>query len=119
MLAREALLLELRLLARELGWGVKPGKMVLEVGPDFDVDKGTALTRLAREHRLTSAIALGDDLTDCAAFGALHALTTESGLEGAAVAVVDAETPEPVLLKADYRLEGRGEVGEFLHLLAG
>ena len=102
--------------ARELR--VKEGKMVVEVGPDVDVNKGTAVEELTREVGLSSAIVLGDDVTDCDAFDAVHRLAETQGFSGAAVAVIDGETPPDVILKADYWLDGRGEVEEFLRWLA-
>ncbi len=57
-------------------------------------------------------------MTDCDAFDALRGLIRERGLKGAAVAVVDEETPEAVLRKADYCLSGSGEVEEFLGWMA-
>ncbi len=105
-------------LAAGRGLGIKEGKMVLEIGPRVEVNKGTAVGRLAREYELTGAIVLGDDVTDCDAFDALHGLMREGGLKGAAVAVVDEETPEALLRRADYRLSGAGEVEEFLRWMA-
>ena len=105
-------------LAARRGLGIKEGKMVWEIGPGVGVNKGTAVSRLAREHELTGAIVLGDDVTDCDAFDAVHGLICERGIRGAAVAVVDEETPEAVLWKADYRLSGLGEVEEFLRWMA-
>ena len=92
--------------------------MVLEIGPGAGVNKGTAVDRLAREFGLMGAIFLGDDVTDCDAFDAVHRLIGERDLEGAAVAVVDEETPEAVLRKADYCLSGSEEVEEFLRWMA-
>ena len=97
---------------------IKEGKMVVEVGPTAEVNKGTAADRLARGAGLTGAIVLGDDVTDCDAFEAVHDAGLGRGFRGAAVAVVDGETPKAVLQKADYRLEGRGEVEEFLRWMA-
>ena len=97
---------------------IKEGKMVVEVGPTAEVNKGTAVSRLVREFGLTGAIVLGDDVTDCDAFDAVHDAGLGRDFRGAAVAVVDEETPNAVLLKADYRLEGRGEVEEFLRWMA-
>ena len=108
----------LKPLAANRGLGIKDGKMVLEIGPRVEVNKGTVLGRLAREYGLKGAIVLGDDVTDCDAFDALHGLVYEGDLKGAAVAVVDVETPEAVLRKADYRLMGSGEVEEFLRWMA-
>ena len=67
---------------------------------------------------MTGAIFLGDDVTDCDAFDALHELACEKALKGAAVAVVDRESPEVVLRKADYCLSGTEEVEEFLRWMA-
>ena len=105
-------------LAAARGLDTREGKMVLEIGPGGGVDKGTAVARLAREFELTGGIVLGDDVTDGDAFDALHELMSDRGLNGAAVAVVDEETPEVVLRKADYRLSGTGEVEEFLRWMA-
>ena len=105
-------------LAAGRGLGIKEGKMVLEIGPGVEVNKGTAVNRLAREYELAGAIVLGDDVTDCDAFDALRGLVRERGLRGAAVAVVDEETPEALLRRADYRLSGSEEVEEFLRWMA-
>ena len=116
--AQSAVAQMLKPLAAGRGLGIKEGKMVLEIGPRVEVNKGTALDRLAREYELTGAIVLGDDVTDCDAFDALHGLMREWDLKGAAVAVVDEETPEALLRRADYRLSGPGEVEEFLRWMA-
>lgn len=115
---RSALSQMLKSLAVERGLEIREGKMVLEIGPGAGVNKGTAVDRLAREFELTGAIFLGDDVTDCDAFDALHELARAGCLKGAAVAVVDRETPEGVLQKADYCLSGPGEVEEFLRWMA-
>ena len=116
--ARSALSQMLKSLAADHGLEIREGKMVLEIGPGAGVNKGTAVDRLAREFGLMGAIFLGDDVTDCDAFDAVHRLIGERDLEGAAVAVVDEETPEAVLRKADYCLSGSEEVEEFLRWMA-
>lgn len=116
--ARSALSQMLKSLAVERGLKIREGKMVLEIGPGAGVNKGTAVDRLAREFELTGAMFLGDDVTDCDAFDALHELIHARGLNGAAVAVADRETPEAALRKADYCLSGPVEVEEFLRWMA-
>jgi len=116
--ARSAVLQKLERLATSRGLGIKEGKMVWEIGPRVEVNKGTAVRRLAREYELTGAIVLGDDVTDCDAFDALHGLVRERGRKGAAVAVMDEETPESVLREADYYLSGLEEVEQFLRWMA-
>jgi trehalose 6-phosphate phosphatase len=115
---RSVLLQMLKSLAVERGLETREGKMVLEIGPMTSVNKGTAVVRLAREFELTGAIFLGDDVTDCDAFDALHELARERDLKGAAVAVVDRETPDAVLRKADYCLSGTEDVEQFLRWMA-
>ena len=116
--ARGAVLKMMRSFVDTRGLAIKEGKMVVEAGPKAEVNKGTAVSRLVREFGLTGAIVLGDDVTDCDAFDAVHDAVLGRGFRGAAVAVVDEETPKSVLQKADYRLEGRGEVEEFLRWMA-
>ena len=116
--ARAAVLKMMRSFVDTRGLAIKEGKMVVEAGSKAEVNKGTAVSRLVREFGLTGAIVLGDDVTDCDAFDAVHDAVLGRGFRGAAVAVVDEETPKSVLQKADYRLEGRGEVEEFLRWMA-
>ena len=116
--ARAAVLKMMRSFVETRGLAIKEGKMVVEAGPKAEVNKGTAVGRLARGAGLTGAIVLGDDVTDCDAFDAVHDAGLGRGFRGAAVAVVDEETPKAVLQKADYHLEGRGEVEEFLRWMA-
>ena len=116
--ARGAVLKMMRSFVETRDLAIKEGKMVVEVGPKAEVNKGTALGRLVREFGLTGAIVLGDDVTDCDAFDAVHDAGLGRDFRGLAVAVVDDETPKAVLQKADYRLEGQGEVEEFLRWMA-
>ncbi len=116
--ARLAVWRMLNVLSAEHSLDIREGKMVLDVATGAGVNKGAAVIRLAREFELTGAISLGDDVTDCDAFDALHELIREGSVKGAAVAVVDKETPEAVLRKADYRLAGYDEAEEFLRWLA-
>ena len=117
-LARSLVLAMMRPFAEARELTVKEGKMVVELMPDVDVNKGTVVDELAREAGLSGAIVMGDDVTDCDAFDAVHRLTDAQGVTGAAVAVVDGETPPDVILKADYWLDGREEVEEFLRWMA-
>ena len=116
--ARDAVLNMMRSFVETRGLAIKEGKMVVEVGPTAEVNKGTAVGRLVREFGLTGAIVLGDDVTDCDAFDAVHDAGLGRDFRGLAVAVVDDETPKAVLQKADYRLEGQGEVEELLRWMA-
>jgi trehalose 6-phosphate phosphatase len=78
--------------------GFRPrwGRMVLEVRPPLDVDKGTAVRQLLEEAGLQRAMYAGDDSTDLDAFRGLD------GLELAVrVAVSSAEGPADLGTAAD------------------
>lgn len=116
--ARSALSEMLNPLAVARGLKVREGKMILEIGPGAGMNKGAAVRMLARKFELTGAIVIGDDLTDCDAFDALRELIREGSMKGAAIVVVDEETPEIALRKADYRLNGVEKVEAFLRWMA-
>jgi trehalose 6-phosphate phosphatase len=87
-----------RIAERAVAKGFRPrwGRMVLEVRPPVDVDKGTAVRRLLEQAGLRRALYAGDDTTDLDAFRGLD------GLELAVrVAVVSAEGPADLGVAAD------------------
>ncbi len=99
---------------------VTPGKMVYEVQPNIDWDKGRAVLYLLRALELDRddvvPLYLGDDVTDEHAFGAL----SETSPPGIGVFVSDAEDPENATrtTAADYLLRSVEEVERFLDRLA-
>ena len=94
------------------------GKMVLELVAPLGLDKGHAVRKLVRERRLSSVLFIGDDTTDAAGMRAVRELRQAGRLRGAAVAVLHDDTPEAVLLAADYALPGIPGVELFLAWLA-
>ena len=94
------------------------GKMVLELVAPLGLDKGHAVRKLVRERRLSSVMFIGDDTTDAAGMRAVRELRQAGILRGAAVAVLHDDTPEAVLLAADYALPGVPGVERFLTWLA-
>ena len=96
---------------------VTPGKMVYEVQPNIDWDKGKAvlylLGALDLDREDVAPIYLGDDITDEHAFGVL------SG-KGIGVFVGRADDPETAgrTTSADYALHTFEEVERFLDTLA-
>ena len=90
---------------RELS--VRAGKMLYEVGPAVEHDKGTALAWLIETHRPARVLAAGDDLTDVAMFAALEERRARNEIAGVAVAVLQpGETPADVLAAADTAVDG-------------
>jgi trehalose 6-phosphate phosphatase len=90
-------------LAERLGLVAEPGRMVIELRPP-GVDKGTALTGLARERAAGTVMFCGDDLGDLPAFAAVRALRAD-GIPGCAVASASTESPQ-VAAAADLAVDG-------------
>ncbi|HEY7127852.1 MAG TPA: trehalose-phosphatase [Ktedonobacterales bacterium] len=96
---------------------VTPGKMVYEIQPNLDWNKGQAVLYLLKALDLDRddvvPLYLGDDITDEDAF---HAL----GGRGISIFVGSADDPETAnrTTAADYVLKSVGEVEAFLHQLA-
>jgi trehalose 6-phosphate phosphatase len=100
--------------ARAQGLVARWGRKVLEVRPDLDADKGTAVVRLARESGVSRVLYAGDDATDIDAFERLR----EARLEHVArVAVVSAEGPPGLAEAADLLVESPKELAGLLSSL--
>jgi trehalose 6-phosphate phosphatase len=112
---RDAARAELELVAaraREEGFRTRFGRMVLEVLPPLDVDKGTAVRALLAQAGLERALFAGDDTTDLDAFRAVEELET-----GVKVAVASAEGPPELRAQADVVVEGPAGLVELLRTL--
>ena len=103
--ARAAIEAALTASAAAAAFRVHEGRMVVELRPPLDVDKGTALKELSRRMRAGAVIALGDDRTDVDMFRRVAAMR-ESGTPGATVAVESSEVTAEVLDGADYCVDG-------------
>lgn len=110
--AARAELEEIAAAARAAGLRPRWGRMVLEVRPPIDADKGTAVRRLLAERGLGRALYAGDDATDLDAFQALD------GLEVAVrVAIASPESPPELVRIADLAFPGPEALVELLRAL--
>jgi trehalose-6-phosphatase len=91
------------------GFRTRWGRLVLEVLPPVDASKGTAVRSLLTETGLRRALYAGDDTTDLDGFAALDGLDV-----AVRVAVVSAEGPTELRLRADLLV---ADPGAFLELL--
>ena len=91
--------------AAAVAFRVHEGRMVVELRPPLDVDKGTALEELSRRMGVGAVIALGDDRTDIDMFRRVKAMRN-GGTPGATVAVESPEATDEVLDAADYCVDG-------------
>jgi trehalose 6-phosphate phosphatase len=98
--------------ARVVGLVPRFGRMVLEIRPPLDADKGTAIRFLLGERGLERALYAGDDTTDLDAFRALEELEL-----GVRVAVVSDEVPPGLAEAADVVVGSPEELLELLRAL--
>jgi trehalose 6-phosphate phosphatase len=100
-------------IAEEMGLRLEPGKLVEELRPPINVDKGSAVSELLAAKRLTTFAYVGDDLGDIPALRAVH------GPRGYAL-VVDhgSETDPQVLDYADETFAGTEGFAAWLKKLA-
>jgi trehalose 6-phosphate phosphatase len=128
--------------ARELGLAIATGHFLVELRPPVPLDKGTAVLRLLRAGGRGAvaphtAIFVGDDLTDCTGFAAVHDWAGEVAEAGArqaaatagghapagrvalAVAALTDETPQEVKDGSDVWVAATPGVDEVLTRLLG
>ncbi|MET0415113.1 MAG: trehalose-phosphatase, partial [Actinoplanes sp.] len=99
--------------AERLGLKVQGGRMVVELKPPVDQDKGMVITEGVRD--AGCAWYFGDDMSDIKAFDALRAReAVDPAFFGMAVAVANPETGAEVSSAADLTLESPDAVAEFL-----
>ncbi|MHB1415567.1 MAG: trehalose-phosphatase [Chloroflexota bacterium] len=94
------------------------GRMVVEIRPPVQANKGTAVETLLRTANLRGAVYLGDDVTDVDAFRALRRWASVGNGLGLSVGVLAAETPAAVRENTDLTVEGVAQVENLLERLA-
>jgi len=91
------------------------GRLVWELRPPLDVDKGEVLRRLATTLRAQAIIFIGDDLTDADAFAALKTIAATVTV---AVGVRSREVPAATFVDCDLTVDGVDGVTRLLRELA-
>ncbi|MCC6616884.1 MAG: trehalose-phosphatase [Anaerolineae bacterium] len=101
-------------LSAEHGIKLVQGRMIFELRPPLEIDKGTAFTALVRDYQLDAAIYLGDDTTDADALHACQRLRESGECYAIGVGVLADETPAAVIESADVVAQGIEQVEDFL-----
>jgi trehalose 6-phosphate phosphatase len=100
--------------AEKLGLRIQAGRMVVELKPPVDQDKGMVITEGVRN--AGCAWYFGDDMSDIKAFDALRAReAVDPSFFGVAVAVANPETGAEVSSAADLTLDSPDAVAAFLN----
>ncbi|MFI7607137.1 trehalose-phosphatase [Micromonospora sp. NPDC049366] len=99
--------------ADRLGLRVQAGRMVLELKPPVDRDKGMVIGEVIRD--AGGAWYFGDDVSDIKAFAALRArAAADPDFFGVCVAVANPETGQEVADAADLTIDSPAALGDFL-----
>ena len=103
-------------IAAETGLRLEPGKLVEELRPPVDVDKGSAISALIATEKLSTIAYAGDDLGDIPALDAVH---DAEGAKGYALVVDHGSETDPRLLeRADQIFAGTEGFAAWLAELA-
>lgn len=108
------LLAALEPLAERHALRITRGRMVVEVRPPVDVNKGTALRDIVTRHELDAVVFIGDDTTDVDAMKSLRQLRSAGPLSGLSIGVLGPETPAAVRDESDLAVEGVDGVVDLL-----
>jgi trehalose 6-phosphate phosphatase len=116
--ARDVLLPAALAAAARHGLRVTEGRLVIELRPLVQVNKGTATSELVDENGLRGLVFLGDDLTDVDAFLAVRRLRDAGRIQGVVVGVLAEETLPAVLDASDVTVPNVGACVALLCALA-
>ena len=89
------------------------GRMVFELRPPLEIDKGSAFARLVARYALDAAAYLGDDTTDADALQTARRLRQDGTCYALGLGVLGAETPAIVRDQADLSLSGVDDTEAF------
>jgi len=101
-------------IARHEDLQLQPGRLVWELRPPLELDKGEVLRRLAADLQPAGIIYVGDDRTDADAFSALKRMPSVRTM---AVGVRSAEVRDDMFLDCDLIVDGVPGVTQLLRQL--
>ncbi len=93
------------------------GKMIVELRPIAEVNKGTAIYHIRDEFNLAGMAFIGDDLTDVDGFESLRDIRNAGVADTVAVGVLGPDTHPSVAVTADVAVTGVLGVADYLERL--
>lgn len=100
-------------LASEYGLVRNLGKFAFELQPPVSFSKRAVVLERSRETDLKAACFAGDDVVDLPGFDAIDELASD-GVAGLKIAVDSAESPQPLIARADLVVESPRQMVELL-----
>ncbi|MDI9618865.1 trehalose-phosphatase [Methanothermobacter sp.] len=107
----------LREMSESRGIRVDHGRMLVELKPPVEYNKGFIVRKIIEESDVSSAVYLGDDVTDADAFRELRKLESERKIKTASIIVLSKEIPDEIKDSASFYVSGVPEVLRFLKWL--
>ena len=104
-------------IAKENELAVFEGRMIFELRPPIQINKGTIFREMVKNQGLQSAMMIGDDITDTHAFIQARNLQSSNECNSFSLAVVEKETAQEVIDLADFTLSGVTGANQFLSSL--
>lgn len=109
---------EVRPAALAAGLRTRDGRMILELIPDIDVDKGTAVAALVASAGARRVLYVGDDHTDADAWRAMREMAGDGRIASAWCVLADGPEVHPaVRAQADEAVQGTDGVRSLMHAL--
>lgn len=107
----------MRQIATQHGLKYFAGRMVFELRPPVDVDKGSTFAALVADYRLDAAVYLGDDTTDADALRMARRLREQGRGHAVGIGIQSDDMPAIVQESADLMASGVSGVESFLSWL--
>lgn len=104
-------------IADEQGLKLFQGRMIFELRPPIQMNKGTAFRQLVAENKLAAALYIGDDTTDVDALRMARQMRENRECYALAVGVQSPDMPEAVAANSDLLVSGVPDVESFLSWL--
>ncbi len=105
--------------AEKLGLEVSDGRMVVEIKPPVEINKGVSIGRLLDRLEVDRAIYVGDDTTDIDALKELRKRRRKKGRVMIGVGVISKEMPDQLVKYCDLMVARVSGVESLLQILAG
>lgn len=111
--AREMILETLKNIPESRRIRVDVGRMIVELKPPIEYNKGVIVREIIERYGVSSAVYLGDDVTDANAFRELRRMEASGEVRAATIIVLSKEIPDDIKSTAEFFVCSVDEVLKF------